>query len=142
VRPQPAHPREVVLELRELDLELASALCALLGEDVENRRGAVDHRDLLQRLLEVALPGAGSARRPTATTFASSLATSALSSSTLRGRGRSSDAAPRGADELADDGDPAVRSSSLSSAMSSPSGMTPTQIARWAALGSCTSFRV
>ena len=54
VRPQAAHPREVVLELRELDLELALGGVRVGGEDVEDDRGAVDHRDP-ERGLEVAL---------------------------------------------------------------------------------------
>ena len=54
VRPQAAHPREVVLELRELDLELALGAVGVRGEDVEDDRGAVDHRDS-ERRLEVAL---------------------------------------------------------------------------------------
>ena len=52
--PQAAHPREVVLELRELDLELALGGVGVVGEDVEDHRGAVDHGHA-ERLLEVAL---------------------------------------------------------------------------------------
>ena len=54
VRPQAAHPRQVVLELRELDLELALGAVRVRGEDVEDDRGAVDHRDA-ERRLEIAL---------------------------------------------------------------------------------------
>ena len=54
VRPQAAHPREVVLELRELDLELALGGVRVRGEDVEDDRGPVDHREA-ERRLEVAL---------------------------------------------------------------------------------------
>ena len=54
VRPQPAHAREVVLELRQLDLELALGRVRVVGEDVEDDRRAVDHRHV-ERLLEVAL---------------------------------------------------------------------------------------
>ena len=54
VRPQPAHAREVVLELGELDLELALGAAGVRGEDVEDHRRAVDHRQA-QRLLEVSL---------------------------------------------------------------------------------------
>ncbi len=54
VRPQPAHPGEVVLELRELDLELPLGRVGVGSEDVEDDRGAVDHRDPESRL-EVAL---------------------------------------------------------------------------------------
>ena len=54
VRPQPPHPREVVLELRELDLELALGGVSMRGEDVEDDRRPVDHRDA-ERGLEVAL---------------------------------------------------------------------------------------
>src|SRR5256714_15649145 len=44
VGPQAAHAREVVLELRELDLELALGRVRVVGEDVEDDRRAVDHR--------------------------------------------------------------------------------------------------
>ena len=54
MRPQPAHAREVVLELGQLDLELALGRVGVVGEDVEDDRGAVDHRHV-ERLLEVAL---------------------------------------------------------------------------------------
>ena len=54
MRPQPAHAREVVLELRELDLELALGRAGVVGEDVEDDRRAVDHRHA-ELLLEVAL---------------------------------------------------------------------------------------
>ena len=54
VGPQPAHAGEVVLELGELDLELALGAVRVAGEDVEDHRRAVDHRDA-ERLLEVAL---------------------------------------------------------------------------------------
>ena len=52
--PQPAHPREVVLELGELDLELALRGVRVGGEDVQDHRGAVHDRGV-ERLLEVAL---------------------------------------------------------------------------------------
>src|SRR5207237_3209442 len=54
VLPQAAHAREVVLELRELDLELALGAHGMVGEDVEDHGSAVEHghADLL---LEVAL---------------------------------------------------------------------------------------
>ena len=54
VRPQAAHAREVVLELGELDLELALGAVRVPGEDVEDHRRAVDDRDP-ELLLEVAL---------------------------------------------------------------------------------------
>jgi hypothetical protein len=54
VRPQPPHARQVVLELRQLDLELALGAVRVVGEDVEDHRGAVDHRDA-QGLLQVPL---------------------------------------------------------------------------------------
>ena len=54
VRPQAAHAREVVLELRELHLELALGRAGVVGEDVEDDRRAVDHRHA-ELLLEVAL---------------------------------------------------------------------------------------
>ena len=43
VLPEAAHPRQVVLELRELDLELALGADGVLGEDVEDQLRAVDH---------------------------------------------------------------------------------------------------
>ena len=52
--PQPAHAREVVLELRELHLQLALGRRRVVGEYVQDDRGAVDHRDA-HRLLEVPL---------------------------------------------------------------------------------------
>ena len=54
VGPQAPHPRQVVLELGQLDLELALGRVGVVGEDVEDDRGAVDHRHA-QRRLEVAL---------------------------------------------------------------------------------------
>ena len=42
VLPHPAHPRQVVLELCELDLELALGADRVLGEDVEDQLRAVD----------------------------------------------------------------------------------------------------
>ena len=54
VRPQAAHAREVVLELRELDLELALGAVRVAGEDVEDHRRAVDDRQA-ELGLEVAL---------------------------------------------------------------------------------------
>ena len=52
--PQPAHAREVVLQLGELDLQLALGAARVRGEDVEDHRRAVDDRQA-ERLLEVAL---------------------------------------------------------------------------------------
>ena len=46
VLPHPAHPRQVVLELRELDLELPLGAHGVLGEDVEDELRAVDHARL------------------------------------------------------------------------------------------------
>ena len=51
---RPAHAGHVVLELRELDLQLALGRVRVAGEDVEDHRGAVEHRHV-ERLLEVAL---------------------------------------------------------------------------------------
>ena len=42
VLPHAAHARQVVLELRELDLELALGADGVLGEDVEDQLRAVD----------------------------------------------------------------------------------------------------
>ena len=54
VLPEAAHAREVVLELRQLDLELALGADGVLGEDVEDQLRAVDY-PRLQRILELAL---------------------------------------------------------------------------------------
>ena len=54
VLPHAAHPRQVVFELRELDLELALGATGVLGEDVENQLGAIDDARL-ERVLERAL---------------------------------------------------------------------------------------
>jgi hypothetical protein len=54
VRPQPAHAREVVLQLRELDLQLALGAVGVVGEDVEDDGRAVDDRQA-QLALQVAL---------------------------------------------------------------------------------------
>ena len=43
MRPQPAHPREVVLELGQLDLQLALRARRVAGKDVEDHCGSVDH---------------------------------------------------------------------------------------------------
>ena len=58
VRPQAAHAGHVVFELGELDLHLALGRVGVGGEDVEDQRGAVEHRDV-QRGLEVALLARG-----------------------------------------------------------------------------------
>ena len=54
MRPQAAHAGHVVLELGELDLELALGRVGVAGEDVEDHRGAVEHRQV-ELGLEVAL---------------------------------------------------------------------------------------
>ncbi len=54
MRPQAPHPGQVVLELGELDLELAGGAVRVVGEDVEDDRGAIDHGNA-ERRLEVAL---------------------------------------------------------------------------------------
>src|SRR6202012_4088854 len=41
-----AQPRQHVLQLGQLDLGLALAALRVLGEDVQDQRGAVDHLDL------------------------------------------------------------------------------------------------
>src|SRR5207253_2767856 len=56
VRPQPAHAGKVVLELGQLDLELALGRVGVVGEDVEDHRGAIDHGDAEGPLLRA--PGA------------------------------------------------------------------------------------
>jgi hypothetical protein len=54
VLPQAAHAREVVLELRELDLELPLRATRVLGEDVQDQLGAIDDASL-ESVLEGAL---------------------------------------------------------------------------------------
>ena len=54
MRPEAPHAGHVVLELGQLDLQLALGRVGVVGEDVEDHRGAVDHRHA-QRRLEVAL---------------------------------------------------------------------------------------
>ena len=54
--PLPAHPRQVVLELRELDLELPLGADGVLREDVEDQLRAIDDARI-ERVLEVALLG-------------------------------------------------------------------------------------
>src|SRR6476661_3807564 len=56
VLPHPPHPREVVLELRKLDLELSLGADGVLGEDVEDQLRAVDD-PRLERVLERPLLG-------------------------------------------------------------------------------------
>ena len=54
VLPHAPHARQVVLELRQLDLELPLGAHGVLGEDVEDQLRAVDHARV-ERVLEVAL---------------------------------------------------------------------------------------
>ena len=54
VGPEPPHAGQVVFELGQLDLQLALGRVGVVGEDVEDHRGAVDHRHP-ERRLEVAL---------------------------------------------------------------------------------------
>jgi len=54
VLPEAAHAREVVLELRKLDLELSLGASRVLGEDVENQLRSV-HDPCLESILEHAL---------------------------------------------------------------------------------------
>jgi hypothetical protein len=54
VLPHSPHAGEVVLELRQLDLELALRADGVLGEDVEDQLRAVDHARL-KRILELPL---------------------------------------------------------------------------------------
>src|SRR5205807_2046237 len=58
VRPQAAHARQVVLELGQLHLQLPVGGVGVVGEDVEDHRGAIDHGDA-QRLLQGALLAGG-----------------------------------------------------------------------------------
>ena len=62
VLPHPAHAREVVLELRELDLELALGAPRVLREDVEDQLRAVDDARF-ERVLERSLLRRARARR-------------------------------------------------------------------------------
>ena len=52
--PHPAHARQVVLELRDLHLELALGAHRMLGEDVEDQLGAIDNARL-ERVFQGAL---------------------------------------------------------------------------------------
>ena len=52
--PESAHPGQVVLELRELDLKLSLSRHGMLGEDVEDQLRPVDHARL-EGVLELAL---------------------------------------------------------------------------------------
>lgn len=54
VGPEAPHAGHVVFELGQLDLQLALGGVGVVGEDVEDHRGAVDHRDA-ERRLQVAL---------------------------------------------------------------------------------------
>ena len=56
VGPEAPHPREVVLELCELNLQLAFRRVRVRGENVEDDRRAVDHRDLELGLKVALLP--------------------------------------------------------------------------------------
>src|SRR5436305_726173 len=58
VGPAADEPRELVLDLRELDLQLALDAPRTHLEDVDNQAGAVDH-PALELLLEIALLHAG-----------------------------------------------------------------------------------
>ena len=53
VRPEARQPRQQVVQLRQLHLELAFTRAGALGEDVENQRCAVENL-ALENLLEVA----------------------------------------------------------------------------------------
>ena len=138
VGPQAPHAGEVVLQLRELDLELALGRVCVVGEDVEDDRGAVDHRDV-ERRLEVALLArnelvvAGDQVGAVTLDLRAQLGELAAPEVAVRvGLGRTCTSSPAVAT-------PAVRSSSLSSARGSPSpsasGATPIASARWRALG-------
>ncbi len=56
VGPQPPHAGHVVFELGQLDLQLALGRVGVVGEDVEDHRGAVDHRHAERRLQVALLP--------------------------------------------------------------------------------------
>ncbi len=49
--PHPAHARQVVLQLGQLDLQLALGADGVLGEDVEDQLGAIDDAPV-ERVLE------------------------------------------------------------------------------------------
>ena len=57
VLPHAPHAREVVLELRELDLELALGTSCVLGEDVEDQLRAIDDAGAEGVLQAALLPG-------------------------------------------------------------------------------------
>ena len=84
VAPQAAHAREVVFELRELDLELALGAAGVRGEDVEDHGRAVDDRQA-DRLLEVALLARASARRRRRSGWRRTACAAAFASATLPG---------------------------------------------------------
>ena len=81
VGPEAAHPREVVLELRELDLELALGRVRVVGEDVEDHGRAVDHRHVERRLEVRSWRGASSSSH--ATRFAPDALDRSFSSASL-----------------------------------------------------------
>ena len=54
VSPRANQPRRQILQLRELDLQLAFVAAGALREDIENEAGAIDHTPI-QRLLQIAL---------------------------------------------------------------------------------------
>ena len=58
VRPEPGEPREQVLELRQLHLELAFPALGALREDVQDKLRAVDDPEIQGRL-QVPLLGRG-----------------------------------------------------------------------------------
>ena len=76
-----AQARQQVGQLRELDLRLAVAGARVLGEDVEDQGGAVDHLDLELVLQLRSWPGDSSPSQMTVS--ASAACTAARSSSTL-----------------------------------------------------------
>ena len=57
VRPQPRQARQLVLELRQLDLEAALVGPRVLGKDVEDQPAAVEHLDAEQALQRLLLVG-------------------------------------------------------------------------------------
>ena len=118
VLPHAAHAREVVLELRELDLELPLRAARVLREDVEDQLGAVD--DARPRARPRALAaGSAPSSSSTSSTSADAAAYASWSSvsfplpTNVRGSGRARcwTTSPTGAT-------PAVRASSRSSASS------------------------
>ena len=123
VLPHAAHAREVVLELRELDLKLALGADGMLREDVEDELRPVDDARL-ERVLEHALLRRARARRRRAAPRRPRRRRPASARRAFPCRRTCADRARPVLHEPRHGSTPAVRASSSSSASSS-SGSTP-----------------